>query len=153
MESHEALQEAIGGKTIEHAKRLGVSTILVNKWKEPHKDFTDSGAYNPLDRIETIVETALRLGVKRETAFQPIHYLAMKFGLICIPLPSVTEHQGVTSELVGAIKEFSDLAQAVSMAMSDMRISEIEAKKIEQEGAEALRAITTLLHIARESVR
>jgi hypothetical protein len=88
MKSHEALQKAINGKTVEHAKRLGKSTVLINKWQEPHTDFTDSGAYNPLDRIEAIVEESIRQGVPLANALAPIYWLNDRFNLICLPVDS-----------------------------------------------------------------
>lgn len=153
MHSHEALQRAINGKTIEHAKHLGLSSSLINKWQEPHVDFEDSGAYNPLDRIETIVQTSLNLGIAREEAHAPIYYLAHRFNLACIMLPYGTREGCVNEQIIRSIKEFADLAQATSEALADGRISKIEAKKIEREGQEALRAISSLLAIVKESIR
>lgn len=153
MHSYEALQEAIQGKTVEHAKALGVSGSLVCKWQEPHTDFTDSGAYNPLDRIATVVETALRLEVSREGALSPVYYLNHRFNLICFPLPNLGAGTAVNDELIQAIKEFSDLAQVTSESLMDGRISNLDRKKIVREGREAMRAIGILLQIVKESVR
>lgn len=153
MHSYEAMQDAIRGKTVEHAKALGVSVSLVAKWQEPHTDFTDSGAYNPLDRIATILETALRLGIPRPHALSPIYYLNHRFDLVCFPLPAHGAGNAVNDELISTIKEFSDLAQATSEGLIDGRISHIEAKKIIREGQEALRAIGALLEVVKEAIR
>jgi hypothetical protein len=153
MHSYEAMQEAIQGKTVDHAKALGVSHSLVAKWQEPHVDFTDSGAYNPLDRIATVVETALRQGVPRSKALSPIFYLNHHFGLVCFPLPTNDAGTAVNDELIQTIKEFSDLAQATSEGLLDGRISHIEARKIIREGQEAMRSIGALLEVVKEAIR
>lgn len=153
MHSYEAMQDAIQGKTVEHAKALGVSGSLVTKWQEPHTDFTDSGAYNPLDRVSTIVETALRLEVTRTRALSPIYYLNHRFDLLCFPMPDIKSGTAINDELISTIKEFADLAQATSESIKDGRISHIEAKKIIREGQEAIRSIGTLMQIVKESVR
>ena len=153
MHSYEAMQDAIQGRTVDHARALGVSTSLVAKWQEPHIDFSDSGAYNPLDRIATVVETALRLGVPTSKALSPIFHLNHRFELVCVPLqPSGTGNM-VNEQLIHAIKEFSDVAQATSESLMDGRISRIEARKIIREGQEALRAIGTLLKVVKEAIR
>ena len=88
MKSYEAIQRAINGKTIEHAKALGISLSSVTKWQEPHLDFTDSGSYNPLDRIESITEKSLSLGNPPDRAYAPLQYLTERFGVIMLRLPS-----------------------------------------------------------------
>lgn len=153
MHSYEAMQDAIQGKTVEHAKALGVSGSLVTKWQEPHTDFTDSGAYNPLDRIATIVETATRLEVSWSKALSPVYYLNHRFNLVCFQMPDLKNGNAVNDELIRTIKEFSDLAQATSEALIDGRISHIEAKRIIREGQEAIRSIGTLLQVVKESIR
>lgn len=153
MHSYEAIQDAIRGKTVEHAKALGVSVSLVAKWQEPHVDFTDSGAYNPLDRIATVVETALRLGVPKSKALSPVFYLNYHFGLVCFPLPTNGAGAAVNDELIKTIKEFADLAQATSESLMDGRISHIEAKMIIREGQEAMRSVGALLEVVKEAIR
>jgi hypothetical protein len=59
----------------------------------------------------------------------------------------------VNEQLIHAIKEFSDVAQATSESLMDGRISRIEARKIIREGQEALRAIGTLLKVVKEAIR
>lgn len=152
MKSYEALQKAIAGKTVEHAKRLGRSTSMLSKWQEPHTDFTDPGAYNPLDRIEAIVDYALALGVNKEAALAPVYWLNHRFGLVAFDLPDCAKGGAVSAELFATIKEFSDLIQATSKALKDGRIAKNEAKEIVIEGEEALRAIGALIALVRETV-
>jgi hypothetical protein len=144
MESYEALQKAIAGRTMEHAKRLGKSTSLLTKWQEPHTDFTDSGAYNPLDRIEAIVDTAIQLGVPRESALAPVHWVNHRFGLVCFDMPD-TKSGTVSKQLLVTIKEFSDVVQETSKALLNNRIDKGERATIITEGQEAIRAIGALI--------
>lgn len=153
METYLSLKKCINGDTVGTAKELGLSTITVNKWQEPHTDFTDSGSYNPLDRINTIIHRSVRKKNPPELAYAPLYALAMEHGFVCIALPRVADHDKVNVELIKSIKEFADLAGETSEALQDGRISPDDARKIETEGNEALRAITTLLHVAQESVR
>lgn len=152
MKSYEALQLAIKGKTIEFARKLGLSTILVNKWQEPHTDFTDSGAYNPLDRIEVIIEEALRQ--KNPDALAPIWYLAERFNLVIIPLPKINEDiSEISDELLKTIKEFGDLAKEASAALQDGRIDRIEAKKIDKEAWELIRQVACFIEAVKKSIK
>lgn len=146
MKSYEALNRAISRQTVEHARRLHVSTSLVHKWQEPSTDFTDSGAYNPLDRIETIIETALSLGVKPEDALAPIYYLAERFGQIVIPVPAIeTSVTSVSAELLKTIQEFGDLASEASKALQDGKITWQEHDRINREAWELIRQVAVFL--------
>lgn len=146
MRSHEALQAAISGKTVEHARKLGLSTGLINKWQEPHTDYTDSGAYNPLDRIETIIETSLALGNPPERAFAPINYLAERFGLITVPVPASAQNcKTVIHEFLKCSKEFGDIARETEGAMKDNVLGKAEAARIEKEAWELIRQTALLI--------
>lgn len=146
MKSYEAIQRSVAGKTVEHAKKLHKSTALLNKWMEPSTDFNDSGAYNPLDRIETIIETSLSLGSNPEDAVAPIQYLAERFHLIVIPTP---KHSGkmedVSNELLKTISEFGDLTREVSGAMKDGSIDKRDACRINKEAWELIRQVSTFI--------
>ncbi len=154
MKSYEALQKAISGKTVEHAKRLGRSTSMLSKWQEPHTDYTDPGAYNPLDRIEAIIEGAKSFGVPDDDAYAPIHYLAERFGLITIKAPKYAgELQELSRHLNESIKEFGHMISAATEAMLDGRISRPEYKQIEAEGRDLIRHAMAFLTVAKEAVR
>ena len=154
MKSHEAIQAAIAGKTIEHAKRLHKSTSLVNKWMEPSTDYTDSGTHNPLDRIETIIESAISLGTPIDKAFAPVHYLAQRFGLIVIPTPPASGAAGeVSHELMRTVKEFGDLAQQASQAMDDGRITPQEYDAIDREAWHLIQQTCSFLRVAKAAAR
>lgn len=155
MKSYEAIQKAINGKTIEHAKTLGKSISLLAKWQEPALDYTDSGAYNPLDRIEAIVETALKLGEPKESALAPIQYLAEKFSLVMISLPK--QHAGnieISRELLKTIKEFGEMAEAASRALdNDGRVDKREAQKIDKEAWDLIRQTALFVEAIKGSAR
>ncbi|HAK89888.1 MAG TPA: hypothetical protein DCP24_12675 [Nitrospiraceae bacterium] len=154
MRSYEAIQRAINGKTIEHAKALGISSSLVTKWQEPHLDFTDSGSYNPLDRIESIIEKSLSLGNPPERAYAPIKYLEERFGIIGIALPEQLPGMNeISHELLETVREFGQLAEAASKALRDGRITKPEYAKIKKEGWDLIRQVAEFLHKASEAVR
>lgn len=155
MKSHEAIQRAINGKTVDHAKALGISLSSVTKWQEPHLDFTDSGSYNPLDRIESIIEKSLSLGNPPERAYAPIQYLTERFGLIMLHLPKTCKGNiEISRELLRCIKEFGDLAEAASEALNnDGKISKREAEKIDKEAWELIRQTALFMQAIKESVK
>lgn len=153
MHSHEALHEAIDRDAVEFAKALGLSTVMVNKWQEPTADWSDSGAFNPLDRTEGIIRIALQRGRPPDKAFSPIYYLSERFGLVTIPVPKCECLKDLSDELMEAIKEFGHLAAAASEAMSDGWISRDEARRIEAEGNDLLRHVSAFIQKAKESVR
>jgi hypothetical protein len=153
MKSYEALHEAISGDTIEFAKRLKTSTSLITKWQEPTTDWSDSGAFNPLDRIEAVIEMAIHKGRSHDQAYAPIYYLAERFGLIAIPIPHARDLKDLSDELMEAIKEFGHLATVSAEAMADGIISRDEAKRIEKEGSDLMRHVAAFMQKANESVR
>jgi hypothetical protein len=151
MKSHEALNKAIGRQTVEHAKRLHLSTSMVHKWQEPAVDYTDSGAFNPLDRLETIIETALSLGIPLEDAYSPLHYLAQKFDHIAVPIPvGRPDIKGVSDELLKAVTEFGELAREASTALQDHKITRLEFSRIDKEAWELIRQVALFLSRVRE---
>ena len=152
--SHEAIQTAVDGHTLEHAKRLRLSTSSLYKHMEPSTDFTDSGTLNPLDRIETIIETALTLGTPQKKALGPLNYLAGRFNVVAIPLPHFTPGLGsLTHELVRTISEFGDLVKASSDAMMDGTVTNAEAAHIDRESWEAIRQIVVHATKVKASVK
>lgn len=153
MQSHEAIEKAIGHKTRKHAKRLGLSISMVHKWQEPHSDFTDSGARNPLDRIEQIIETSISLGGSENDSLAPLFYLSGRFGFSCIKLmdtkpPSAKKLQ---MELVRTIEEFGKLMTEAAGDLEDGKIDPTEAKRIKEKGNQVIRQILTLIILAKRA--
>ncbi len=152
MESYEAISRAIGKEAVAHARRLRLSTRLIYKWMEPSADFTSSGAYNPLDRVEEIIAGALRLGKPQEDAFALIYFLAYRFGGVYLPCPPSNCDLGALSkQLVKCIQEFSECAAETAKALDDDFLSPVERKRIIKEGHDAVAAITQLIRMAKEA--
>ena len=139
MESHEAMRLAVGTDALKVAKRLGRSSSLISKWCEPSTDFTDSGALNPLDRLEMVIEVALNQERKPVEAFAPIYYLAHRFGGLFLP---PVQHQVNTLEyskqLCRVVKEAGEAFSAAAEALEDDILSNNERRKISKELHEAL---------------
>lgn len=152
MKSYEALHAAINGKTVEHSKKLGLATVTVNKWQEPHTDYTDSGAYNPLDRVDTIIETSLSFKNPPEKVFAPIFYLAEKFNLIVINTPTTFRSNAeCIRELSLIIKEFGELVTVASKRLEDGNISKADFKAIDKEGHDLIRQVVSFLERVKKS--
>ncbi len=146
--SYEALEETIRRNTEKVAEALHQSPSLVRKWKEPPRtdeDFTQSGARNPLDRLEIIIHTIEKIDPER--AYTPIKWLCARFGFFPpVKMPSVGDNQ---KELVKSIlewtKEFGETSTAISRALEDGRVSKEEYKKIWREFTEDIEAGLSLL--------
>lgn len=152
MKSFEAIQAAIKGRTVEFARKLGLSTSLINKWQEPCTDYTDSGALNPLDRIETIIEESQRQG--NPDALAPVHYLAEKFNLAIIPIPQNNRCLSeISKALLKVIKEFGDLTKEASLTLQDGKITPSEVKAIDREAWELIRQITAFNEAVKRASR
>jgi len=152
MKTYEALHRAISGKTVQHAKELHLSTSTVNKWQEPTTDFTDSGAFNPLDRIEKIIETSLKLQTPRENALAPIQFLTQRFNCLLVPLPENTPSlKNLQVELSNTVKEFSHLMEQSAEAMADGVITAEERRKIEREGHHLIHHLGSYLEMVKEA--
>lgn len=143
MESHEAMKLAVGSNAVKVAKRLGRSSSLVHKWCEPSTDFSDSGALNPIDRLEMTIEVALNEGHPLSGAFAPVYYLAQRFGGLFFP---PVKHQVNTLEyskqLCAVVKEAGEAFAAAAEALEDDVLSPNERRKVSRELHEALAAMS-----------
>lgn len=146
MQSHEAIQKTINGKSLPHAKRLGVSLSLVSKWQEPSLDFSDSGAYNPLDRIKTIMDGSQADGNGPDRYLAPIHWLAKEYRQIVIPVPD--PNKGLSElhqELSRLTEEFGDLLSTSAERLADGDVSARDARAIRQEAYELQTVLSSFL--------
>lgn len=151
MESFEALRLAVGGEAVMVAKRLGLSSSMVHKWCESSADFTDSGALNPLDRIEVMIEASLRNGRKHSEAFAPIFYLASRFeGLFLPPVPRTCETRDYGKQLCRAIKEAGEAFAAAASALEDDELSPNERKRISREVYEAIAELSEFVRMVED---
>jgi hypothetical protein len=153
METYLSLKKCINGNTVGTAKELGLKTITVNKWQEPHTDFTDSGSYNPLDRINTIIHHSVREKNPPDIAYAPLYCLADEHKHICFPVPEFSCEKGLSRELHESIKEFGRLIASATEAMEDNRISRSEAMDIEEKGQHLVRHIMAFIQQTKEAIR
>lgn len=156
MKSYEAIQRAVAGKTIEHAKKLHKSVPLLHKWMEPSIDFNDSGTYNPLDRIETIIETSLSLGSHPIDAVAPIQYLAERFNHILIPIPTLNatdSNSDLSREMLKTCSEFGDLSKDAAQALLDGKLTRREAARIDKDAWELIRQVAIFVQKANMAAK
>lgn len=154
METYEALAITINRDTVCHAKALGLSTSLVNKWQEPSTDFSDSGAYNPLDRLRTVILTSKTLGQPPEVFLAPLYYFRSEFNLCIFPLPDGTPGlQEITAQLYTVIKQFGDLIRESSEAISDGRITPDERRRVDKYGQNLLHHLGLFLQQIHEAAK
>ena len=154
MKSHEALEVATNKIVNDVAKRLGLSTSLIYKWREPHSDYTDSGARNPLDLIEIIIETAQSHGLSTEESMAPVQCLAERFSHILIPLPPIASDTSTAIRtLHKTVKEFSDFLGEASKSLSDGEVTAQEYKKVKKEAWELIRQAAMFVSIIKATAK
>jgi hypothetical protein len=124
MQSHEILREVISNSSAKQvASDLGLSLSMIYKWAEPD-DGTGSGAVNPLDRIEQLIQST---GDRRL-----VQWICERAGGFFIQNPRTNNPHPdflipATNEIV---QEFADLLAVIASAAADNEISGPEAKKI-----------------------
>lgn len=131
IDSAEALREAVkelGAKRV--AAALGVSTSLVYKWCERPKNAdgtSGSGALNPLDRLDTLIEVT---GDDR-----PVRWLAENAHGFFVRNPSERRASGLglLGQTQVIVKEFADLLKSLEDSLADGRIERAEAESIRHE--------------------
>ena len=148
MESSEALAICIGKHVKEVAKRLVRSVPLIYRWTQATHDYSESGALNPLDRIEAIVSESLSQGSDRGDALLPIRWLASRFNLVVIDVPVTGDCESdAVRAMLDTVKEFGELAAASSEAMADGSISRTDRRSILKEGREVQESLARYLAV------
>ena len=109
---------------------LGVSRSEVYAWGEVDRKTI------PLARLVQLVT------LTRD--YRPVSAVCRAVGGIFVALPAQSDF-AAEYELVAAIKEFSDVMQEVSAALSDGTITAAEIARVRKQGAEAQRALAQLL--------
>ncbi len=138
MESHEAVRLLVGGDAVAMAKRLGLSVSLIHKWCEPSADFSDSGAYNPLDRICAMILEAGRLGKSAHEVYAPLRYLADGHGVF-IPLPQKDcSCEQISLQASRVMKEVGEALTAAGQALQDVKLTPNDRRQILKEMDEAI---------------
>ena len=134
----------MGGDSVAMAKRLGRSSSLIQKWCEPSTDFSDSGAYNPLDRINGMMDEAELLRKSSKDILAPIRYLSKGRGFF-IPTPKITfSSNQIILQTAKTIKEVGEALTAAGMALEDNKLTPNERRQVLREMDEAIHELTLL---------
>jgi len=156
--SYEALNLAIGRHSGEVAKALGRSRNLVYRWQEPSGDWSDSGAWNPLDRLEAVIKTAIECG-QGDDAFEPVRWLCERFGFVAVKLPASGQADlKILRALLEEIREFGELVAAVEESIGEGSdggavITRRESRRILTEGRDLIRQTSHLMELVKLSGR
>jgi hypothetical protein len=124
MQSHELLREVFSKTSVKQvAADLNLSLSMVYKWAEPDEG-TGSGATNPLDRIETLVQST------QDTRL--VQWICERAGGFFIRNPKTQwPHPHFLIPATNqVVQEFADLLAVIAAAAGDNRISRDEAKAI-----------------------
>ncbi|MHC4884299.1 MAG: phage regulatory CII family protein [Planctomycetota bacterium] len=150
MDSYEVLKEAVdrvGAKKV--AAQLQVSTSLVYKWCEaPSEEIGDekSGARNPLDRIDRLIEATGDTGA--------LQWLCDRADGFFVANPK-TDKVNLDADFIAntqrMISEFSELLQVVSASMADDgKVDAKEAKQIRREWQDLKSYAEAFVHACEE---
>jgi len=136
----------VGEHHEEIAKAIHRSANLVYRWTLPTTDYTDSGAFNDLDRIENGMRRALELEVPHVDALAPIHYLALKFGgRFLPPVPHACGFKDLSRQLTRAMKETSEAFAIAAEALEDHELTPAERRRIIKETYEGIHELSQII--------
>jgi hypothetical protein len=125
MQSHELLREVLQKTSAKQvAADLGLSLSMIYKWAEAADTETSSGATNPLDRIEQIINSTEDLRI--------VQWICERAGGFFIKNPKGQwphPHEVIPATNM-IVQEFADLLAVVAMASGDNHISNSEASDI-----------------------
>jgi hypothetical protein len=151
MESYEAIQRCVQKDTKDFARALALSISMVSKWKEPSADYTDSGAYNPLDRLETMMQQAQHLGREDEDALAPLNWLAQRFQRVVISVGGGgAQIEDIQAQFLITVQEFGEMVTETSKGLKDRKLNRTERRDILREGWEMVRAAVRFLSMVEE---
>lgn len=146
MDAHEAIKQAVNGHYEAIAKAVGRSANLVYRWTLPTSDFSDSGAYSDLDRLESLIEKTLTLGTPPAQAFAPIYRLAHRFGGYFIPpAPRAYAHKDLARQLTRTMKEVGEALAVTASALEDDALTPNERRQILKEAQEGMHELAQLV--------
>ena len=124
MQSHELLREILQKNSAKQiAAELGLSLSMIYKWAEPGEG-TGSGASNPLDRIEALLDCTSDRRI--------VQWICQRAGGFFILNPKCTDPHPpflipATNQIV---QEFADLLAVIAAAAADSQITGKEASDI-----------------------
>ncbi len=145
MHSHELLREVFKNTSPKQvASDLGLSLSLIYKWSEPPDDQSGSGATNPLDRLEILLNTTKDLRL--------VQWICQRAGGFFIHNPKT--HKAHPDFLIPAtneiVQEFADLLAVIASAAADNEISGAESKKIRARWEELKSVTETFVRCCEE---
>ena len=144
MKSYEAMRLMVGGFAVDMAKRLVLSSRMIHKWCEPTEDYSDSGSLNPLDRLDSMMDEAQRLGQSALEIYAPIRYLCQGHGVF-LPLPNHTcSTSDISKQTIKTIKEFGEALTRAAESLEDDKLTVSERKDVLREMDEAIHEMLTL---------
>ena len=126
MKSHELFRELLQTHTAkELASGMNLSPSTIYKWTEPAGE-TGSGATNPLDRIEQLMQIT---SCRKEIA----QWVCQKAGGFYVKNPKASNQIEATSVIVASnkiVQEFADMISMIATAAIDNAITAQEALDI-----------------------
>ncbi len=145
MKSHNAMADAIAHDAAAMAEEMGLKPVTVRKWKESPEQ---SGSVNPLERVATVIRTALSLGRPRYKALRPLYWLAAQFSMIVFPAPERgVDLAGATNRLAHLMREFGEFVSAVAGTLEHGSLTAEEYTTIRAKGAELMQALAQFLRL------
>ncbi len=136
MKSHELLREVLKTTSAKQvAADMGLSLSLIYKWAETPNPELGTGAANPLDRVDQLIQSTQDPRV--------IHWICQRAGGFYVKNPKT--HHAHPDFLIPAtnqiVQEFADLLAVIAKAAGDNLIDTGEAKTIRKRW-EDLKAVT-----------
>ncbi len=125
MKSHELLREVLKTTSAKQvAADMGLSLSLIYKWAETPNEDLGTGAANPLDRVDQLIQSTQVPRV--------IHWICQRAGGFYVKNPKT--HHSHPDFLIPAtnqiVQEFADLLAVIANAAGDNHIDASEAKTI-----------------------
>lgn len=125
MKSYELLREVLKTTSAKQvAADLGLSLSLIYKWAETPNEDLGTGALNPLDRVDQLIQSTQDPRV--------IHWLCQRAGGFFVKNPKT--HHSHPDFLIPAtnqiVQEFADLLAVIANAAGDNHIDVAESKVI-----------------------
>jgi hypothetical protein len=126
----------LGIKAIASALRLSYSTVA--KWQEDPESRSESGARNPLDRLDVVRQTLARGGYPRE-AVEGLRWLARRAGYRLVrESDPPQDHDELLREVLALAAEAGDVQRVFREALRDGRITPAERVRLLKELREAV---------------
>lgn len=125
MKSHELLREVLKTTSAKQvAADMGLSLSLIYKWAETPNEDLGTGAANPLDRVDQLIQSTQDPRV--------IHWICQRAGGFFVKNPKT--HHSHPDFLIPAtnqiVQEFADLLAVIAGAAGDNHIDASESKTI-----------------------